>query len=84
MHFGFESDLEQTELHFVVGKDYMIGSPLVAFVKGLIVQALTDKLGLIVLSAYSPRESLSPCRGLWATLHTGGDIDCNTCLLWEC
>ena len=31
-----------------------------------------------------PGESLPPCRGLWGTLHTGDDIDCNTCLLWEC
>ena len=23
-------------------------------------------------------ESLPPCRGLWGTLHTGDDIDCNT------
>ena len=33
---------------------------------------------------YDPGESLPPCRGLWGTLHTGDDIDCNTCLLWEC
>ena len=32
----------------------------------------------------SPGESLPPCRGLWGTLHTGDDIDCNYCLLWEC
>ena len=31
-----------------------------------------------------PGESLPPCRGLWGTLHTGDDIDCNYCLLWEC
>ena len=31
----------------------------------------------------SPGESLSPCPSLWGTLHTGDDIDCNTCLLWE-
>ena len=31
-----------------------------------------------------PGESLPPCRGLWGTLHTRDDIDCNTCLLWEC
>ena len=33
---------------------------------------------------YLPGESLPPCRGLWGTLHTGDDIDCNYCLLWEC
>ena len=33
---------------------------------------------------YVPGESLPPCRGLWGTLHTGDDIDCNYCLLWEC
>ena len=33
---------------------------------------------------YYPGESLPPCRGLWGTLHTGDDIDCNYCLLWEC
>ena len=33
---------------------------------------------------FVPRESLPPCRGLWGTLHTGDDIDCNYCLLWEC
>ena len=33
---------------------------------------------------HHPGESLPPCRGLWGTLHTGDDIDCNTCLLWEC
>ena len=32
----------------------------------------------------SPGESLPPCRGLWGTLHTGDNIDCNYCLLWEC
>ena len=31
-----------------------------------------------------PGESIPPCRGLWGTLHTGDDIDCITCLLWEC
>ena len=35
-------------------------------------------------SSLIPGESLPPCRGLWGTLHTGDDIDCNTCLLWEC
>ena len=34
--------------------------------------------------AIDPGESLPPCRGLWGTLHTGDDIDCNYCLLWEC
>ena len=37
-----------------------------------------------ILIGKSPGESLPPCRGLWGTLHTGDDIDCNTCLLWEC
>ena len=38
-----------------------------------------------LLSLYKlPGESLPPCRGLWGTLHTGDDIDCNYCLLWEC
>ena len=36
------------------------------------------------LNIVGPGESLPPCRGLWGTLHTGDDIDCNTCLLWEC
>ena len=38
----------------------------------------------IDLQTELPGESLPPCRGLWGTLHTGDDIDCNTCLLWEC
>ena len=31
-----------------------------------------------------PGESLPSCRGLWGIFHTGDDIDCNTCLPWEC
>ena len=38
----------------------------------------------IDLQTELPGESLPPCRGLWGTLHTGDDIDCNYCLLWEC
>ena len=40
--------------------------------------------GVLSTTLLIPGESLPPCRGLLGTLHTGDDIDCNTCLLWEC
>ena len=45
MHLEFAINLVQTELYFqlVIGKNYMIGYLFDAFVKGLIVQALTDR-----------------------------------------
>ena len=53
---------------------------------GRVVGGFLSATGHIVtlLTRIAPGESLPPCRGLWGTLHTGDDVDCNNCLLWEC
>ena len=57
------------------------GTPKLVRKKRPIRNTLTDNR---FVTSNIPGESLPPCRGLWGTLHIGDDIDCNTCLLWEC
>ena len=43
-----------------------------------------SRLAILAHHCFYPGATLPPCRGLWGTLHTGDDIDCNTCPLLEC